>query len=133
MRPQWVLITKKGISNVLAYLATVRAFSRDARLLLATQALASISYIGIYLVLFNLYLVRLGYDTGFIGWINGVSFLCFAFFSLPAGMMGATHFVEPLGRPHTIQVSLLGITICLLPLALIPLWSVATLAYDDDL
>lgn len=38
-----MFITKKGIPNVLTYFATVRAFSRDARLLLATQALASIS------------------------------------------------------------------------------------------
>ncbi|MEZ4735828.1 MAG: hypothetical protein R3E79_52735 [Caldilineaceae bacterium] len=74
---------------MLTYFATVRAFSREARLLLATQALVAISYIGIYLVLFNLYLVRLGYDTGFIGWINGISFLSFALFSLPAGMAGA--------------------------------------------
>ena len=79
---------------MLTYLATVRTFSRNARLLLATQALASISYIGIYLVLFNLYLVRLGYDTGFIGWINGVSFLSFALFSLPAGMVGARRGVR---------------------------------------
>jgi predicted MFS family arabinose efflux permease len=33
------------------------------------------------------------------------------------------------GRPRTILGSLLGITVCLLPLALIPVWSVATLAY----
>jgi len=107
-------MTKKGISNVLAYLATVRSFSRDARLLLATQALASISYIGIYLVLFNLYLVRLGYDTGFIGWINGVSFLCFALFSLPAGMMGARQGVR---WAAVVGLLVAGIGLVLTPLA----------------
>lgn len=99
---------------MLTYLATVRAFSRDARLLLATQALASISFIGIYLVLFNLYLVRLGYDTGFIGWINGVSFLGFALFSLPSGMIGARRGVR-----WAVVVGLLGagIGLTLPPLA----------------
>lgn len=33
------------------------------------------------------------------------------------------------GRPRTILISLLGVTCCLLPLALIPVWSVAALAY----
>lgn len=98
---------------MLAYLATVRAFSRDARLLLATQALASISYIGIYLVLFNLYLVRLGYDTDFIGWINGVSFLCFALFSLPAGMVGAQRGVR--------WAAIVGLLVAGIGLALTPL------------
>lgn len=99
---------------MLTYFATVRAFSRDARLLLATQTLASISFMGIYLVLFNLYLVRLGYDTGFIGWINGVSFLSFALFSLPAGMVGARRGVR-----WALVVGLLvaGIGLALPPLA----------------
>lgn len=99
---------------MLTYLATMRAFSRDARLLLATQALASISFIGIYLVLFNLYLVRLGYHTAFIGWINGVSFLSFALFSLPSGMMGARWGVR-----WAVIVGLLvgGIGLALPPLA----------------
>jgi MFS family permease len=92
---------------MLTYFATVRAFSRDARLLLAPQALASISFIGIYLV-------RLGYDTGFIGWINGVSFLSFALFSLPAGMVGARRGVR-----WALVVGLLvaGIGLALPPLA----------------
>lgn len=98
---------------MLTYFATVRAFSRDARLLLATQALASISYIGIYVVLFNLYLVRLGYDTGFIGWINGVSFLSFAFFSLPAGMVGARWGVR--------WAAIVGLLVAGIGLALTPL------------
>lgn len=99
---------------MLAYLATVRSFSRDARLLLAVQALASISYVGIYLVLFNLYLVRLGYDTGFIGWINGVSFLSFALFSLPAGMVGARRGVR---WAAIVGLLVAGIGLVLTPLA----------------
>lgn len=99
---------------MLTYLATVRSFRRDARLLLATQALASISYVGIYLVLFNLYLVRLGYDTGFIGWINGVSFLSFALFSLPAGMVGARRGVR---WAAIVGLLVAGIGLVLTPLA----------------
>ena len=98
---------------MLTYLSTVRSFSRDARLLLLAQSVAAISYIGIYVVLFNLYLVRLGYDTGFIGWINGISFLSFALLCLPAGMLGARWGVR--------WATVMGVTVAGVGLALSPL------------
>jgi MFS family permease len=44
---------------------------------------------GVYAVLLNLYMVRLGYDTRFIGQVNSVGLLIFALVSLPAGILGA--------------------------------------------
>lgn len=44
---------------------------------------------GVYGVLFNLYLLRLGYDTTFIGQINAVGLFAFALMSFPAGIFGA--------------------------------------------
>ena len=41
-----------------------------------------------YVMLFNLYLLRLGYDLAFIGLVNGVAQMGMALFSLPAGSMG---------------------------------------------
>lgn len=44
---------------------------------------------GVYAVLLNLYLLRLGYDARFIGQVNSFGLLAFAAVSLPAGIMGA--------------------------------------------
>jgi MFS family permease len=43
---------------------------------------------GIYAVLFNLYLLRLGYDPTFIGAINAAGLFTFGLSSLPAGLLG---------------------------------------------
>ena len=76
------------ILMVSAYLSTLRLFNRDVRLLLITAALTGFTFLGIHIVLFNLYLLRLGYGPEFIGTVNGVSQLGFALFSLPAGIIG---------------------------------------------
>jgi MFS family permease len=47
-----------------------------------------IAFYGIYGVLFNLYLLRLGYGPEFIGSANAVGMLAFALCSLPAGTLG---------------------------------------------
>jgi MFS family permease len=72
-----------------AYLQQLRRFSRGARLYLASIALVGLAWFGLYAVLFNLYLLRLGYGPGFIGLVNGVGFLINALFSLPAGALGS--------------------------------------------
>src|SRR5215210_5940548 len=43
---------------------------------------------GIYAVLLNLFLVRLGYGPELIGLVNSAGTLTFALSSLPAGMLG---------------------------------------------
>ncbi|MGB7338600.1 MAG: MFS transporter [Phototrophicaceae bacterium] len=43
---------------------------------------------GVYAVLLNLYLLRLGYDTQFIGQVNSAGLMAFALMSLPAGFFG---------------------------------------------
>ena len=70
------------------YFNTLRLFNRNTWLLLLTAALTSFGYIGIYVVLFNLYLLRLNFGPEFIGSINAVAQLGFALFSLPAGALG---------------------------------------------
>lgn len=70
------------------YLNALRLFSRNTWLLLLTATLTSFGYIGIYVVLFNLYLLRLNFGLEFIGAINAVAQLGFALFSLPAGALG---------------------------------------------
>ena len=71
-----------------AYLQRLRLLSRDVRLYLLSGALLGFSYFGVYGVLFNLYLLRLGFDPEFIGLVQGVSWLPMVFLSLPAGELG---------------------------------------------
>ena len=44
---------------------------------------------GIHAVLYNLYLLRLGYGAEFIGWVNAVGTFSFAFFAFPAGWLAS--------------------------------------------
>ncbi len=64
-------------------------FSRDVRLYLTANALFGfVLFGGIYPLLYNLYLLRLGYNTEFVGLANATGALCFALSSLPSGMLG---------------------------------------------
>ena len=68
------------------YLNRLRMLSRDVRLFLISAALLGFTVGGgIYTVLLNLYLLRLGYGTRFIGLINGAGLLS-GLFSLPIGV-----------------------------------------------
>lgn len=71
-----------------SYFRALRLISRDARLYLAASTLTTISYTGIYVLIFNLYLLRLGYGPEFIGLVNGAAQLGVVAFSLPAGLLG---------------------------------------------
>ena len=44
-----------------SYLKTLKCFNRETWLFLISSALIGFSYIGIYVMIFNLYLLRLGY------------------------------------------------------------------------
>jgi len=70
------------------YLQKVRHFSRNVRLYIIAWILIGFAYMGIYSVLFNLYLLRLGYGPQFIGLINGLGLFALAPASLPAGALG---------------------------------------------
>lgn len=71
-------------TNIYAF----RSFGRNARLFLVTLGLATLIIDGVYAVVFNLYLLRLGYDAAFVGQINSAGLLTFAVASLPAGELG---------------------------------------------
>lgn len=70
------------------YLQKLRSINRDVRLYLLTATLTGFFSEGIRAVLFNLYLLRLGYGPGFIGSVNAVAALSFSGFCLPAGVLG---------------------------------------------
>ena len=59
------------------------------RLVLFSQALIGFTiFVGVYTVLLNLYLLRLGSNPLLIGQISAVRALSFALFSMPAGLLG---------------------------------------------
>ena len=69
----------------------VRAFRGQAGVFLLSLVGMALVVDGIYSVLLNLYLLRLGYGTEFIGLVNAAGLLTFAAASLPAGILGARH------------------------------------------
>jgi MFS family permease len=75
------------MSAISDYVRALRGFNRDVRLYLFVTALLGFGVFGgIYPVLFNLYLLRLGYGPDYVGLIGSVVGLAFAGFSLPAGL-----------------------------------------------
>ena len=55
------------------YLRTAREFNRSAVLFIAVCMLHAFAMHGIYSLLVNLYLLRLGYEASFIGMFNGIA------------------------------------------------------------
>ncbi|MEC8933347.1 MAG: MFS transporter [Candidatus Latescibacterota bacterium] len=78
------------------YLANLRLIGRDAQLLIAAQTIMAFGYVGMYSVLFNLYLLRLGYDPAAIGEINAIGRMGFALVGIPAGLLGVRFGSRPL-------------------------------------
>ncbi len=70
-------------------LSPYRAFNAQARLFFAVIVGLTFVADGLVSVLLNLYLLRLGYGTEFIGLVNAVGLLTFGLASLPAGILGS--------------------------------------------
>jgi MFS family permease len=70
------------------YRQTIRHFDRDVRLFLASAALQGFAWDGIRSVIFNLYLLRLGYGPEFVGLANGAAASAFAILCPLAGVLG---------------------------------------------
>lgn len=72
------------------YLSQLRLFNRNTYLFFVTIFLFGFTFDGgIYSVVFNLYLLRLGYGPEFIGQVNSTGLLAFTLFSLPSGLLGS--------------------------------------------
>ena len=67
----------------------LRKMNKNVVLFLAAWSVVSFAYFGINAVLFNLFLLRLGLDTAFIGALIGIGQLFWAASAFPAGMIGA--------------------------------------------
>jgi MFS family permease len=97
------------------YLRALGRFSGSVRLYLFVVGLISFTFDGgIYSVLFNLYLLRLGHGPEVVGLVNAAGLITLAIASLPAGALGARW-----GNRRTMVAGLLLIILAgaLLPLA----------------
>ena len=70
------------------YFRIIRGFSPSVRYYILANAAIGFAYFGIFTVLYNLFLLRLGYSMTLIGQINGVGQLCWALLALPASLLG---------------------------------------------
>ena len=75
-------VHKKEVSN---YLKRVRAFSRNARLFLASTVLYGFM-LGLYYLFFNLYILSLGYDQAFVGLLASIPASVTAIAAIPVGL-----------------------------------------------
>ena len=74
------------VGGLIDYLATARRFSPNARLFLI-YALTSQTGSGIWTVMFNLYLLRSGFSTGFVGIFLMVDMFVHGLVAFPAGLI----------------------------------------------
>lgn len=74
---------------LLNYFRTLQQLNRNVLLYLAATAMIGLAFDGgVFSVLFNLYLLRLGFGPEFIGQVAAAGLLSFSLASLPAGSMG---------------------------------------------
>ena len=84
-------------------LAFLQRLPRDVRLYIAAWGCVGFGYFGIVGVLFNLYLVRLGYGPETIGLLVGGGQLAWGLSAIPAGLIG--------GRVGNRNAMIMGMTI----------------------
>ncbi|NPV08595.1 MAG: MFS transporter [Anaerolineae bacterium] len=96
-----------------SYVGALRGLSRNVRLVLLAVGLQGFSVAGIYAVLLNLFLLRLGYGPEFVGLVNGSGLAASALFCLPASAMGR--------RWGSRQAMMIGVLLTALGYAALPL------------
>jgi MFS family permease len=96
-----------------AYLEQLKSLNRDLRLFLFSSGTIGFTLLnGIFPVLFNLYLLRLGYGPAFIGSVNAAGLLAYSLSSFPAGMVARLLGVR--------RAMALGVTLTMAFSALLP-------------
>ena len=91
----------------------LKEFHLDVKKYLITTGLIGFSYFGFVAVLLNLYMLRIGYGTSFIGLVNGSTAIAFAISSIPSGIIGNKWGIR---RTAVVGMILLSTGISLLPL-----------------
>ena len=69
------------------YINNFRDFNHDLRVLLGSAALVGFTFFGLLFPLFNIFLLRMGFNTQIIGQVNGAGWLAYALVCVPAGLL----------------------------------------------
>ncbi len=69
-------------------LPALRSYPQDVRRIIAVAAIIGFTIDGVFPVIFNLYILRMGYGPDFVGLVNSVALVVFSFGSLLAGAVG---------------------------------------------
>jgi MFS family permease len=91
-----------------SYVSRLRSFSHNARLYLLFVFLITLN-VGIYGVIFNLYILRLGFREDFLGLILSLSSVSVGLFAIPAAFV-----CDRLGRKRTLLLSSVLLTFSLI-------------------
>ena len=102
------------MTGVSGYLRALKGLNRDVRLFMVSVLVSGVCYMGLYFLLINLYLLRLGYGLEFIGIFVSTGAFSFAVFSLPAGMAGRRFGSR---RPMIFGMVILGLGLGMLAIA----------------
>jgi MFS family permease len=92
----------------------MRSFSLNARLYLLSTIITGVSF-GIYMLIFNLYVVSQGYSRSFLGELQSLPNLIALLSALPAGVL-----VDYIGRKRALLLANLGQTLAILGIVLAP-------------
>jgi len=98
------------LNRIKSYLGKLTLFNRNAKMLLSSTIIYSFGY-GIYRVLFNLYILELGFSGAFLGNLLAVNFAAAGIVSVPAGKI-----CDVIGRKRSMVISTALITISMLVL-----------------
>jgi len=99
---------KKMHSDQGGYLSKLKCIGFNARMYLLFVFLTTLN-VGIYGVIFNLYILRLGFPENFLGMILSLSSVSLGVFAMPAALV-----CDRLGRKKTLLLSSLLLTLSLI-------------------
>jgi MFS family permease len=107
---------------VAAYLHALRSSQRNVRILLSISAISGFTVDGgVYSVIFNLFLLRLNFGPTFVGQVNAVANLVFAFGSILGGWLGSRYGER--------RIMLIGMTIVVVGACGVPLTASVPVAW----
>ena len=101
------MVIQKAKESTDNYFSRIKEFTPNARMFLTYVFLISLN-LGVYKVIFNLYILRLGYSEDFLGLILSLTSIATGVFSIPAAMI-----CDRIGRKRTLLLSCLLLTISL--------------------
>jgi len=104
----------KKTNPLKAYFGRIRAFQPNARLYLIGVVLSGISY-GTYRLLFNFYVLSLGYDESLLGQLITISSTASLIAALPMGYLS-----DMIGRKRSMVIGWVGSSISILLMLLFP-------------